>query len=274
MKPASLSDLADKYDVFLVDQFGVLIDGAGAYDGAIEAMHVLLEAGKTVIVLTNSGKRAAHTRTRLEGYGFSMPGAQVVSSGEVARTLLATRFSGHAAPCAVWYEAENTDASPLEGLQVRYVDDMQDADLVMIAGVRSEDATLGAFKARFRQAIERGVPCICTNPDQRRLTSKGVRFAAGRIAALYQEMGGKVEWVGKPYRAMYDHATDLVGPAAKVICLGDSFAHDIKGAAFAGLPSVLVKTGLARDVSDEDLMLLCEQHGASPDYLLASFRYT
>ena len=173
MKYASLSDLKDQFDVFLIDQFGVLIDGIGAYDEAVSALRFLLEARKTVIILTNSGKRAAHTEARLEGHGFPLANVQVVSSGEVARALLAKRFEGQSKPLAVWFEAENTSASPLDGLWVRYVDEIRQADLVMIAGVQSETVSLEMYEAAFRHAIRRGLPCICTNPDQQRLTSKG-----------------------------------------------------------------------------------------------------
>ena len=269
MKSVRLSDLSDQYDVFLIDQFGVLIDGAGAYDGAAQAMQFLIDAGKTVIVLTNSGKRAAHTRVRLASHGFHMANTQVVSSGEVARALLTTRFAGQSGPLAVWYEAENTDASPLEGLGVRYVSDITKADLVMIAGVSSEDASLDTYRDGFQHAIQRGVPCICTNPDHQRLTSKGVRFAAGQIAKLYQDMGGQVEWIGKPFGAMYAHAVNLAPAGAKIICLGDSIAHDIKGARDAGLQSALVLTGLTKE---EDLTTLCPECDAWPDYLLPTFR--
>ncbi|MEP3847844.1 MAG: TIGR01459 family HAD-type hydrolase [Paracoccaceae bacterium] len=269
MKSVRLSDLSDQFDVFLIDQFGVLIDGAGAYDGAAQAMQFLIDAGKTVIVLTNSGKRAVHTRARLEGHGFDMANVQVVSSGEVARALLTTRFAGQSGPLAVWYEAENTDASPLDGLGVRYVSDIREADLVMIAGVRSEDASLGTFRDGFQHAIQRGVPCICTNPDHERLTFKGVRFAAGQIAQLYQDMGGQVEWIGKPFGAMYEHAINLAAEGAKIVCLGDSIAHDIKGARDAGLQSALVLTGLT---NEEDLTTLCPEYNAWPDYLLRAFR--
>ena len=34
----SLLDLADQYDAFLLDQFGVIHDGKTAYDGAVEAV--------------------------------------------------------------------------------------------------------------------------------------------------------------------------------------------------------------------------------------------
>ena len=35
---AGLREIADRFDLFLVDQYGVLHDGVAAYPGAIEAL--------------------------------------------------------------------------------------------------------------------------------------------------------------------------------------------------------------------------------------------
>ena len=46
-------------------------------------------------------------------------------------------------------------------------------------------------------------PAICCNPDKLMLTSSGLLPAPGAIAALYEGKGGKVTWIGKPYRDIY-----------------------------------------------------------------------
>lgn len=57
----ALSAVADAYDAFLVDQYGVLRDGRGPYPGAAETLVRLKQAGKRVIILSNSGKRSPRT---------------------------------------------------------------------------------------------------------------------------------------------------------------------------------------------------------------------
>lgn len=66
----ALSAVADAYDAFLVDQYGVLRDGRGPYPGAAETLVRLKQAGKRVIILSNSGKRSAENDRRLEALGF------------------------------------------------------------------------------------------------------------------------------------------------------------------------------------------------------------
>ena len=44
-----LADLADDYDVFLVDQWGVLFDGSKPYEGSIACLKEMRAAGKKVV---------------------------------------------------------------------------------------------------------------------------------------------------------------------------------------------------------------------------------
>ncbi len=271
MKHLPLKHLINLFDIFLVDQFGVLIDGNGACPGAVDALTSLIKFGRTVVVLTNSGKRASHTVKRLEHSGF--PPLQVVSSGETAHNLLIhNSFSGQiksSGPINVWYEAENQTASPLEGLDANYVDTMGKADLLILAGVR--ESALSAYKERFQAAIERGLPCLCTNPDLVRLTADGPRFGVGQIAKLYEEMGGQVQWIGKPHRAIYDHALRLVPKQGRVVCIGDSLAHDIVGAQSLGMQTALVRSGLSADLSMAEIEETAKGLGAMPDFIVPQF---
>ena len=47
------------------------------------------------------------------------------------------------------------------------------------------------------------------------LTRAGLQPAPGAIASLYEEMGGKVEWIGKPYPEIYRAALALIGNPAQ-----------------------------------------------------------
>ena len=56
---AGIRDLAERFDVFILDQFGVLHDGVAPYSGAVETLVRLQELGKRTLLLSNSGKRSA-----------------------------------------------------------------------------------------------------------------------------------------------------------------------------------------------------------------------
>jgi len=85
-----LEELADHYDGFLFDQFGVLHNGVTAYPGRYETLLALKQQGKRIGVISNSGKRAFYNQERLSAFGFDESTIDiVVSSGELAWQLLA-----------------------------------------------------------------------------------------------------------------------------------------------------------------------------------------
>jgi len=273
---ASLKDLARRHDVFLIDQFGVLHDGRSAYPGAIQALSALKRTGATIVLLSNSGKRTGPNEDRLLGLGF-IAGSwdYFLTSGEVAWRMFSGATGDTALPprVRVLLLARDNDLTAVDGLDVELTPRGEDADLVLIAGSEGEHVTLDCYRARMAPAARRGIPAFCTNPDKIMLTRSGQRFGAGRIAEIYEELGGGVTWIGKPFREIYDEALLDAGlpPLARVVAIGDSVEHDIAGANGAGIAAALVRTGIAAGISDEALNQLIARHEARPDYILPGF---
>lgn len=276
MHPATLDDLIQRYDAFLVDQFGVLLDGSAAYPGAAEALAHLSRSGRRVILLSNSGKRSGPNAERLHRLGFAPDSFELVlSSGEAAHRWL--EGQGLAPGTKVWLHARDGDESAIQGLGLAPVDRPEAAQLLLLAGSRADVFGLDDYKAWLRPAAARGVPMLCSNPDISMLTPQGTKPGAGRIAMLYQDLGGKVDWVGKPYPLIYRLARTLLAgiPPDRILCIGDSPAHDIRGGADAGLRTALVRTGLHAGTPDDDLPRLCkDEAGVLPDHILSRFALT
>src|ERR1700726_2500391 len=90
-----LREIADRFDLFLVDQYGVLHDGVAAYPGAVDGLARLASGGRKVIVLTNSGKGTPENLARLAGLGFANSHLHAaVSSGGVALHLVSRGVLG------------------------------------------------------------------------------------------------------------------------------------------------------------------------------------
>ena len=82
---AGIEPLIERYEGFLLDQFGVLHNGRNAFPGAIEALDLIRDAGKRVVILSNSGKRSAPNIDRLERLGIERyMFDDLLSSGETA----------------------------------------------------------------------------------------------------------------------------------------------------------------------------------------------
>lgn len=269
-----LSTLVGRFDAFLVDQFGVLMDGAGAYSWAPAALSELARLNKTVVLLSNSGKRAAPNVARLTRLGFDPDSyLGVVSSGEAAFAEISSRIGQDIKPgSAVWVHARDGDMSSIQGLDLTPVAEADAADLLLIAGSRGDEVSLDQYREWLIPAACRKVPAFCTNPDMTMLTPMGPRFGAGVIAQLYEDLGGEVEWVGKPFPLIYRVAHAVLGRVepARVLCIGDSPAHDVAGGQGAGFATALVRTGLHADLSEVALLEHC-QSVAMPDYIIPKF---
>jgi hypothetical protein len=64
---AGIADIVNKYDTFIVDQWGVLHDGLSGFSDAKQSLRYLKTRGKAVAVLTNSGKSSENNLHRRSG---------------------------------------------------------------------------------------------------------------------------------------------------------------------------------------------------------------
>lgn len=271
-----IAALVERYQVFLLDQFGVLHDGTNPYPGAVEALSALKRAGRTIVLVSNSGRRARPNEARLLKLGFE-PGSwdQFVSSGEIAwRSFHEMAVSGTLRPntkCLLI--SREGDRSAIEGLPFALTGDGDDAELVLIAASEGDRYDIEHYRRLFAPAAMRQVPCFCTNPDRIMLTAVGPRFGAGQLADLYESLGGSVTRIGKPYAPIFDAALALAGnpDRSTVVCVGDSVEHDIAGGIGAGVATALVLSGILADTPDPaDLF---DSLDAYPDYTTASFKF-
>ena len=272
---SGVGDLAGRFDVFVLDQFGVLHDGAAPYPGAVEALLKLKAAGKRILLLSNSGKRSAPNEARLGKLGFQ-PGSwdHFLSSGEAAWQSLRRSLRSRAGLRCLLVSRDG-DRSAVDGLPLVLAGSGAEADIVLLSASEGDRYDLDHYRRLLAPAAARGVECLCTNPDRVMLTAAGPRFGAGRIADLYAGMGGPVRWIGKPFAAIYATALDMLGnpDPGRVVCVGDSVEHDIAGGQGAGLATVLVTTGILEQASDAQRAKLFAEHGATPDFLLPAFAW-
>lgn len=277
MTPQSLTDLAENYDAFLVDQHGVLLKGNAAYPGAAEALIELAARNKRTVLLSNSGKRSRPNLERLLRLGFDPQSfAAILSSGEAAYSVLADRIGAELRFGAkLLVLSRDGDLSCIDGLALEVTDDPDQAELILIAGSRGEEVPLEHYENLLAGPAGRGVPALCTNPDLIMLTDKGTAFGAGRIAERYAALGGRVEYIGKPHPLIYRVALEQLGGVdpLRVLCIGDSPDHDILGAKRAGLNSALVLTGVHAGRDLKALIDHCAALGAPPDHILPTFQF-
>jgi HAD superfamily hydrolase (TIGR01459 family) len=275
---AGLSDIADQFDLYLVDQYGVLHDGVAAYPGVIDGLVRLRSRGSRVIVLTNSGKDAAQNRARLAALGIEGSYVHaVVSSGDVGLHLvrsgaLGPRFAIGAECCVI---GRSADQYAVSAEDFRLVDRTVDAAFLVFAGSDAPRTPLEAYRAMLTPAAQAGIPALCVNPDLTMIRDGELVPAPGAIARVYEGLGGLVDYVGKPEGAIFRHALDIAGTwtEGRVVMIGDSPEHDVAGAKAMGLRTLLVRTGIHQSLAEPQLLGLCVACGGTPDFLVPAFKW-
>ena len=201
----------------------------------------------------------------------------LVTSGDVARTLLKSgRVPVRLTPQTRCFTISTSGGDEfVRALGVASAAESGAADLVVIAGSRADRFSLDDYRKLLAPAARRGAPCVCVNPDRLMLTAAGVAPGAGRIAEIYQELGGDVTWIGKPFADVYQAAASLsdVEDPRDVLCVGDSVEHDVVGAHGFGAFAALVRTGILADLSDKELAAEIGRHGAVPDFVVENLAW-
>ena len=67
----NISEIMDLYDVFILDQWGVMHDGSNGYFYAIRAVDKLFNENKKIIIISNSSKRKTSSINSLKKFGFN-----------------------------------------------------------------------------------------------------------------------------------------------------------------------------------------------------------
>lgn len=279
-----LSQVADRYELFLVDQWGVLHDGANAHDGAIQTLRALRAAGKKIVILSNSGKRLSVTLPRMAAMGFGEDCYDhcVTSGEEVWRALDARKEAFYAAlgrRCFLF--SWDGDTSLIGGLDLAGTGDIDEADFILNAGTNSGTLDLYEYEPILQRAAERGLPMICANPDFVSVGPDGsMAICPGATARRYEELGGKVDYRGKPHPPVYRRSLGYEPQARPALAIGDSLYHDIGGANRAGIDSLFIATGIHRHdlgldddtkITADALQTLYRKEGQTATYAMKHF---
>mmetsp|Transcript_4467 Transcript_4467/g.8761 ORF Transcript_4467/g.8761 Transcript_4467/m.8761 type:complete len:375 (+) Transcript_4467:127-1251(+) len=269
-------EIADNFDAFILDQYGVLHNGQEALPNALECFNELLERGKKLVVLSNTSRRAKDASAKLPKMGFDVTRTfGLVCSGEEAYKNMNQHRRGQKVLWLTWAARVETDGRALtnflDGLDLTLAD-VEDADFILCHGsdtiqgagdpVLTEyqhSGDMSKYKETLEIAFKRGIPMLCANPDVRaKMPGGDFGHMPGGIAQLYEDMGGAVTWFGKPHTQHFDASVRLLnagheGEELRVCHVGDSLQHDIEGANSADLDCLLIGGGIhAEDLGLED----------------------
>ncbi|CUH41022.1 putative hydrolase YutF [Jannaschia seosinensis] len=239
----NLADIADPYDVILLDAYGVLNVGEAPIPGAAERVAEFRAAGKKVMVVSNSA--GYPKRLMMERYarlGFDFAPEEVVTSREALLHRLADEKRRR------WGLMLNEQyrGEELEALETRLLGDRpEDYDWAEGFLLVGSDGWTEARQDQLEAALaKRPRPVLVGNPDIVAPREGGLSREPGHFAHRLADRTGVIpEFCGKPFPPIYDLALARLSARpdpARVLMVGDTLHTDILGGRVMGFATALV----------------------------------
>lgn len=282
-----VAKLAERYDGFVLDLWGVIHDGVRPYPGAVDTLARLKARGKRLVLLSNAPRRASAVIDAMTAMGIPRGHYDdVLSSGEAAWHALRDKTDPWHARLGrrCFHLGPERDKGMLAGLDIDNAARPREADFILATGVDRDDETLADYEHVLAEGAGARVPFVCANPDLEVIRGGRRMICAGLLAARYEELGGAVAYHGKPHAPIYRDCLAMMGglvPRA-VVAVGDSLRTDIAGGRAAGLDTVLVTGGIHADElglepgeapDAEHLLAACRRQGNVPTAALPAFAW-
>lgn len=246
-----VSDISDSYMGFIIDQWGVLHDGEDLFPGAVDCLKELKERKKTIIILSNSEGNAEENKAKLKkmGLGPSLYNC-IITPTEVIQDGFRNRKEGMFAGLGdkVYIFGRRGQEAILEGTGVEVVEDIDQANSVLILGMDYPRKMMQDYDPLIRKAIQKRLKAFCLNPDSLAMIGTGLLTGPLLLARRYEDSGGIVNYVGKPHKLIFNHCIQYLQKKdiypAQTVMLGDTMAHDVIGAHASGIDTCLFRSGL------------------------------
>ncbi|MFT6077767.1 MAG: HAD superfamily hydrolase (TIGR01459 family) [Myxococcota bacterium] len=275
----NITTIAENYDYFILDIWGVLHDGTHVYDEVIEQLEYLRSLNKKICLLSNAPRRAQKVVNLLENLGIGRNLYDyILTSGEATYSSLFDSNNSQ----NYYYIGPEKDVDLLHGLGCNLVPDAKDANFAIVTGFDDGNYDISTKIPQLKTALENNLSLICSNPDLIVIKKSGEELlCAGIIAEEYKKMGGKVTYFGKPHQLVYEQVFKLFSNADKsrILAVGDGLETDILGANKNQIDSALIGGGILAnklnikhgELPDEYLLKkICDQYNAYPTFVIGS----
>jgi len=236
-----LSSIVDNYQLFYVDLWGVVHNGVSLHQEAIKTLNEIMKKNKDYVLLTNAPRPNHAVKSFLEKLGMQKEiRDHVFTSGEAALNYLKKNLSGK----TFFHVGPPKDFDLFKDFKKMKLENIEECDYILCTGLfENHDEDLRYYKDLFENSLEKKM--ICTNPDL--IVDRGNKreLCAGSIAMIFEKMGGKIVYFGKPYPEVYNQSID--NKNKKILSIGDNLNTDIKGANLLNFDSLIISNGVHKN---------------------------
>ncbi len=262
-----LKNIAKEFDLFFIDIWGVIHNGISLFEDSINVLNELEKIKKEYILLTNAPRPNSTVVNFLKKMGMNSKICEkVYTSGEAALNHLLDKYKDR----KFFHIGPTRDFDLFKLFEKNKVKKIGEADFIICTGLfPNYEDDLSYYSKLFKNNLS--YKMICTNPDL--IVDKGNKreYCAGAIAKIFEDMGGKVDYFGKPYPLVYNQSADL--NEKKVLCIGDNLNTDIKGANMQKFKSLLISNGIHRNEIKNNMENTFIKYKVKVDYIQSKLKW-
>ena len=260
--------IVDNYQLFYIDLWGVIHNGIHLHKEAIKVLKEISKKGKEYILLTNAPRPNDVVKSFLEKMGMEKEIREhVFTSGQASLNYLKKNLSDK----KFFHVGPPRDFDLFNDFVKMKSDNISGGEYILCTGLFEKfDKDLNYYKELFEKNLDKEM--VCTNPDL--IVDRGNKreLCAGSVAMVFEKMGGKVVYFGKPYPEVYNLSINNKGK--KTLSVGDNLNTDIRGANIQNYDSLLITNGIHKnEISKINLSNVIEKYKAKVNYFQTELKW-
>ena len=261
-----LKEIANSFDLFYIDIWGVLHNGIKLNEDAVNVLFELDKLEKKYVLLTNAPRPNSDVINFLEKLGLDEKKcSKVYTSGQASLDYLSNEKKN----MKFFHLGPVRDFNLFKDFKSLKQNKVEDADYIICTGLFDEHESLEFYKKFLFQFSNKEM--VCTNPDL--IVDRGniTEYCAGSVAKVFEEVGGKVKYFGKPYPLVYEKSIN--GKSKSVLCIGDNLNTDIKGANLQNFNSLFILNGIHKKENQNEPNKLFEKYQVDVNYIQEKLKW-
>ena len=260
--------IADKYDLFYIDLWGVIHNGIKLHQEAILTINEILKIKKHFVLLTNAPRPNETVKVFLEKMGLEKKiRDHVFTSGEAAHNYLKKNYLNK----KFYHIGPSRDFDLFSDIKKNQSKKIDNCQYFLCTGLFDEhDSDLNYYRELLEKYNNKKM--ICTNPDL--IVDRGSKreLCAGSVAMVFEKMGGEVVYFGKPFPEVYNQSFE--NKDKKVLSIGDNLNTDIKGANLLNFESLLISDGIHKnEIKDKGVEKVSKEYEAIVNFIQSELKW-
>ena len=235
-------------------------NGISLNSKAMEAIKNLENNSKKIVFLSNAPRPSSKVINFLLKMGMDKKYlSSVMTSGEAAMQAININKFGK----TFFHLGPPRDTAVFDKVK-HNITNIEDCDFILCTGLFDDyEDNLDYYKNFLKKHISKKF--VCTNPDLIVHRGNKEELCAGSVAKIFEELGGKVSYFGKPHPDVYNLC---FSKNEKALAIGDNLNTDIQGANNLNLDCIFITDGVHREelIKNTNLNDLSKKYNVKIDF--------